>query len=68
MPLSFPTRPHGQADPGMPVRASHCRCARPLHDERTERCVWCGRHPKELIHETFRERAIAIANKRKKKP
>lgn len=61
MSLTFPTRPTGLHPPGVPKRASHCRCiGGPMFDPASGRCVRCGHDPKAAIAETWQERRERI--------
>jgi hypothetical protein len=73
MPVTFPTRPTGMHAPGLPHRASHCRCVdqagrrAPMLDPDTGRCTRCGHDTKDEIAEAWRDRAQRMAANRAKR-
>lgn len=68
--LTFPTGKshHGVAPPpGRPDRATHCIChGGPSVLPGQEACWRCGRHPKDVVAETWGDRARAVARRRAK--
>lgn len=68
MSVTFPTRPTGMHPPGLPQRASHCRCVGgPMLDPASGRCVRCGHDTKDEIAEVWQDRKQRMAANRAKR-
>ena len=67
--LTFPTRPTPDRrgylpPPGLPIRATGCRCIRRLVLKPDGCCFWCGQHLPATIAQTFADRARQITRGR----
>jgi len=68
--ITFPTRPGDtRSAPGAPTRARACRCdCGAFLAQPEDTCLRCGHYDAATIHETWRQRALTIAQQRRREP